>query len=991
MIVALDTLGDMVLRQPFFTGLVDRGSDVTVVVRRGYDEILRYLDRRLNAIVTEIDPHTPPSADTWERLATLASSVAKLGPDTLIAAAHNRTYVDEWLVRQFPECESVGFANLLLPISILDAWRIDLPSGSGRPQLFTRAVHCSVDMHETEKYRALFQAVTGAPLADRPPTISLDEDLRQDAVITVRALGLEPGQYVFGCPAGTLTVALKAWPPEQYAQLAAYLNDRHHLPVLLAGSESEAPLLQEIRNAGETRGVRLPVWVGGAGSMGTLLGLIALSRVYFGNDTGPMHLAGALGVPVVARFGGGHWPRFVPAARRAFTATQQLPCFKCSWQCWLDNAACMTLIETDTFATGLDWALSSDDEERRTHLGRPLDHQLTQTVQALRTARLRLAVNLRTSWPGEIGGLGDAFHNVMDRLLSRHGAELEVTLFTSNANDQALTDWHTAVRRVHLPDHGWESVLATALARCDVLWCPLSFLDPSSPPIPSVVTMPDVHHEECDTPEVLADRLRHSRLSVMRATRVLTASEQSRQQILRTYGVPDDHVDVVALDARGVPSYDDAAEATWRVLRDAAQQPPAPAPVIAIRHRPKVLVVTPSFNQGRFLRETIESVLRQDYERIDYVVADGGSTDESVQILRSYGDRVRWTSGPDGGQAAAIARAWRDSDADILGWLNSDDTYLPGAISSAVDYLLNNPEAAMVYGQAWYTDVEGQRTRPYPTKPFERQALAGDCFICQPAAFVRRDVLEVVAPPDPALRYCMDYDLWIRLSKYFRIDYLERFLATSRMHAENKTLSQTEPMLQEIFAVVRRHFGGVHRAWIWEYANYRWERSLGQIPAMPKPIRERALAMLEDRLRGDLEGFLYEDRWAGRRTVVTVECDVRGQVHLDCECSPYAHPLRITASCDGQRLTTVEVSDSGSFVLAFELPAHARPRAQVLFEANRSFVPLLHGLSTDPRTLSFRILGQVLPASEPPSTVGESVHISPERLQTHPHAVARYG
>ena len=103
------------------------------------------------------------------------------------------------------------------------------------------------------------------------------------------------------------------------------------------------------------------------------LGLIAQSRAYVGNDSGPMHCAGALDVPVVARFGGGHWPRFLPLAARAFTATQKLPCFGCAWQCWLDHPACLSGVETQTILDGFEWLVSGSAAERRVDEGRPLD------------------------------------------------------------------------------------------------------------------------------------------------------------------------------------------------------------------------------------------------------------------------------------------------------------------------------------------------------------------------------------------------------------------------------------------------------------------------------------------------------------------------------------------------------------------------------------------------------------------------------------------
>lgn len=305
---------------------------------------------------------------------------------------------------------------------------------------------------------------------------------------------------------------------------------------------------------------------------------------------------------------------------------------------------------------------------------------------------------------------------------------------------------------------------------------------------------------------------------------VLTGGEAARARIAR------------GRERAATFSYDRAAEITLTALREAATQPASVS--ITRDARPRVFVVTPSYNQGRFLRATIDSVLSQDYERLEYFVADGGSTDDSVEILKSYGDRVRWVSGPDGGQAAAIAKAWGSSDADVLAWLNSDDTYLPGAVKTAVAFLGERPELSMVYGNAWYTDVAGEVTGPYPTRPWNREALAGECFICQPTAFVRREVFRVIGLPDASLRTCMDYDLWIRLSLRFEVGHVDAYLATSRMYAENKTLGERAKVFEEIAQVCRRHYGSVHPSWILGEAAYRSRFTAAAIEHLPRRMRD---------------------------------------------------------------------------------------------------------------------------------------------------------
>ena len=238
------------------------------------------------------------------------------------------------------------------------------------------------------------------------------------------------------------------------------------------------------------------------------------------------------------------------------------------------------------------------------------------------------------------------------------------------------------------------------------------------------------------------------------------------------------------------------------------------------REQPLVSIVTPSFNQGRFIERTIDSVLAQTYPNIDYLVVDGGSTDETLAILRGYGDRVRWLSEADAGQTAAINKGLRRASGEILGYLNSDDILLPDAISRVVEHLRNHPECDLVYGDADYIDAEDQVTGTYPTAEYSFERLMEDCCICQPAAYWRASVTESVGLFDETVQLAMDYDYWIRIGlSGFVIQHLSETLAQSRLHPETKTLSARSDIFHEIFDLSRRHAGYVSRNYVYGY----WE------------------------------------------------------------------------------------------------------------------------------------------------------------------------
>ncbi|MER3422188.1 MAG: glycosyltransferase [Nitrospiraceae bacterium] len=248
----------------------------------------------------------------------------------------------------------------------------------------------------------------------------------------------------------------------------------------------------------------------------------------------------------------------------------------------------------------------------------------------------------------------------------------------------------------------------------------------------------------------------------------------------------------------------------------------------ATRDLPLVTVVTPSYNQGRFIRETIESVLSQDYPHIEYMVLDGGSTDETTAILKSYDGRFFWISEPDRGQAHAINKGWQRARGEILAWLNSDDVYLPGAIRRAVDYLSRNPHFGMVYGEGHHMAVDGRVIERYPTEPFNPERLIDTCYICQPATFIRRNVIEEIGFLDESLNFCMDYDLWIRISRKYALGYMPQYLAQTRFYSESKTLGQRVAVHREALRMLHRHYGFVPLTWAYGYAKALLERRVNR-------------------------------------------------------------------------------------------------------------------------------------------------------------------
>jgi glycosyltransferase involved in cell wall biosynthesis len=236
---------------------------------------------------------------------------------------------------------------------------------------------------------------------------------------------------------------------------------------------------------------------------------------------------------------------------------------------------------------------------------------------------------------------------------------------------------------------------------------------------------------------------------------------------------------------------------------------------------PLVSIITPSLNQAEYLEETITSVLAQNYPNFEYIIVDGGSIDGSVELIQRYEDRLSfWVSEPDQGQTDAINKGFQLAQGEILAWLNSDDSYLPGAVAEAVEFLQKNPDAGMVYGDANLVDENGQLLGKFPARQTDyRQLLRGSVHIPQQSAFFRESLWRQVGPLDPSFYFAMDYDLWVRLAKISRLQYYPRLWANFRLHGSAKSVSSDDRCYPEMLRVYRREGGGplsvlTFKAWV---------------------------------------------------------------------------------------------------------------------------------------------------------------------------------
>jgi glycosyltransferase involved in cell wall biosynthesis len=223
----------------------------------------------------------------------------------------------------------------------------------------------------------------------------------------------------------------------------------------------------------------------------------------------------------------------------------------------------------------------------------------------------------------------------------------------------------------------------------------------------------------------------------------------------------------------------------------------------------KISIITPSFNQVSFLKETIDSIQSQEVNfELEHIIIDGGSTDGTVDFLETIGGKVVWCSGKDKGQADAVNKGIRMATGDIIGWLNSDDLYLPGALQAVASYFMQHPECRWLYGRCRIIDKSGKERWKWITgyknarlKKFNYSKLLRENFVSQPAVFFRKDLFEEAGPLNLDLHYAMDYDLWLRFARIAPAGVINRDLSSFRRHGGSKSETGFREQFFEQYAV----------------------------------------------------------------------------------------------------------------------------------------------------------------------------------------------
>lgn len=222
---------------------------------------------------------------------------------------------------------------------------------------------------------------------------------------------------------------------------------------------------------------------------------------------------------------------------------------------------------------------------------------------------------------------------------------------------------------------------------------------------------------------------------------------------------------------------------------------------------PRISVITPSFNHGKFLAAAMDSVLSQHYPGLEYIVMDGGSKDGSAEIIRARADRLAyWQSERDGGQANALNLGLSRATGDIIGWVNSDDLYTKGSLEKVGRYFAENPEVVLLYGDCFHINEHDRVLEVIKPGPFDPVKLAYRCYMMQMSVFFRRDMLERIGSFDTRFPYALDYDLWLRAGMALKdnIAYLPQTLSCYRGHEQSQSVRDVLPALFDAIDVRRK-------------------------------------------------------------------------------------------------------------------------------------------------------------------------------------------
>jgi len=364
-----DTLGDIVLLEGFLAALLQRFPDaeITMLVREGYDQLAPIFNERIVWITTNLQPYREFQTGDLPTLQSLLDQVSKVSWDMVLLTTYNRTWIDEILAAKLTDAYRAGIGMVKEPAPLIKELLVELNLETEVP--LDRIVSVAEKEHETEKYQkfwtALFPEGGELPL----PRMAISSNSTAEASGILNELGIADDKYFICAPAGTQNVTIKKWAAEKFAEVIAWVWGNYSFRPLLVGHQSERDEIAAVASILNGKGIPASSWLGSTGDIPALAALLQKSQLYIGNDTGTMHIATAVRIPVVGIFGGGTFPRFLPVGEHSLGIAGDLPCFGCYWECVFEDAPCMCLSSVADAIKAISSVLQS--EPMTTNLMRP--------------------------------------------------------------------------------------------------------------------------------------------------------------------------------------------------------------------------------------------------------------------------------------------------------------------------------------------------------------------------------------------------------------------------------------------------------------------------------------------------------------------------------------------------------------------------------------------------------------------------------------------
>lgn len=389
-----DTIGDVVLREPLFRALTEVGHELALVVSPLVQPLARVVAPGARLLELPLSVYSGKIQPDDERLAAVAEAAGAFDPEVFVAAPYTWTVLEERLSAELPGARKIGQAGgkFLDPL---------YGFGEEVESPFDEIVRVNEDLHELRKSEALARAVLGKAVRLDEPRLTIAPELAQSADAVLAPLSLDRGSYLAACVGHHAHTAIRNWRPDRWAQSLAYWMEKYQRPVLLLGAQEEADVSREIADALEAKGLEPRHWFGGPeGDTLLMAALLDGSRGYVGRDTGPMHIAAALGKPVFALFGGGTWPRFRPLAKPSVSITLAVPCSPCDWRCEQRRSHCIQDIPVGEVTSQIDRFESGQVEGSEVRQIEPTRAALVglaaDAARAARGYRVELSVARRT-------------------------------------------------------------------------------------------------------------------------------------------------------------------------------------------------------------------------------------------------------------------------------------------------------------------------------------------------------------------------------------------------------------------------------------------------------------------------------------------------------------------------------------------------------------------------------------------------------------------